>query len=190
MSADGKFRRLKAIFGNAVVFGIGWGVTGFLLWLVLREVGAVPRMSIIDGVGMSIRVGGMGFITGAAFPSIMRIAYGGKRLSEISWLRFGLVGAVITGLFVPTLMQTMNVLSGDGMVPFNLIRTDIVLAALLGGIAAALSLRLAQYADKLFPDTFQDHLDRLEKQTDLTSGEAGVSTQRIRSAEYLGRDDS
>jgi hypothetical protein len=126
----------------------------------------------------------MGFITGAAFPSIMRLAYRGKRLSEISWVRFGIVGGIVTGLFVPVFMQTMNVLSGDGMVPLSLIGDDILLATVFGAGMAAFSLKLAQYADKRFPETFQDHYDRLERTTRLTAGDPNIPiTRRPRSAE-------
>lgn len=168
MSVDGRFRRIRAAIGNAFVFAAGWTLGGFIIWFVLRQAGAIPHLSILSGIGMSIRVGFMGFIAGAFFPAIMRLAYKGKRLSEINWLRFGLVGALITGLFVPTFMETMSVLTGGGWVPFSLIRGDIVLSALLGGLASAFSLKLAQYADRIFPDTFQNQLERLERQTLLT----------------------
>jgi hypothetical protein len=175
MAGEGRFRRLKGAIGNAFVFAAGWTITAFIVWLGLREAEFVPNLSILDGIGMSIRFGFMGFITGAVFPTFMRYAYSGKRLSETSWPKFALVAGLITGLFVPTFMQGMNVLSGDGMVDFSLIRMDIVAAALFGALAAGVSLKLAQYADKLFPETFQYHLDRLEEQTRLTAGDENFS---------------
>jgi hypothetical protein len=52
------------------------------------------------------------------------------------------------------------------------------------------SLKLAQYADKLFPDTFQYHLDRLEEQTRLTAGDADIASlnQRVKLGERLPED--
>lgn len=190
MAGEGRFRRIKGAIGNAFVFAVGWTVTGFLVWLLLRQARFVPNLSILDGIGMSIRVGVMGFITGAVFPTFMRYAYRGKRLSEISAGKFALVAGIITGLFVPTFMQVMNILSGDGMVPFALIRMDIVMAAAFGALAAGVSLKLAQYADKLFPDTFQYHLDRLEEQTRLTAGEGNfpVAERPANSRERLPKD--
>ena len=170
MTTDGRFRRIKGAIGNAVAFGICWGIASFFLWFLLRQAGILPKLSILSGIGMSIRIGFMGGIAGLVFPSIMRLAYHGRRLAEISWLRFGLIGGIITGLFVPTFMETASVLTGGGLVPFSLIGTDIILAAVLGAIAAAFSLKIAQYAEARFPETFQDHLDRLERATQLTSG--------------------
>jgi len=193
MSVDGRFRRIRGALGNALVFAVGWSIAAFATWVVLRQARLVPPLSVLDGIGMSLRFGVMGFITGAAFPSIMRLAYRGKRLSEISWVRFGIVGGIVTGLFVPAFMQTMNVLSGDGMVPLALIGSDIVLAAGFGAGVAALSLKLAQYADRRFPETFQDHYDRLERMTVLTAGDPDFPiTRRSRSAEFsesTRRDD-
>lgn len=173
MAEYGWRQRLKGAIGNAFVFAAGWTVAGFITWLALRTIQVIPPLSMLDGLGMSIKVGFMGFIVGAIFPSIMRLIYAGRRLSEISALRFGFVGALVVGLFVPSFMIGMNLLTGD-TVPFALIRGDIVYSALFGGIAAGLSVKLAQYADKLFPETFQHHLDRLEKMTELTAGEAEI----------------
>lgn len=185
MADDGKFRRIRGALGNAVVFAVGWSIAAFALWALLRQARVVPQISLLSGIGIAIRFGVIGFITGAAFPSIMRLVYRGKRLSEISWVRFGIVGGIVTGLFVPAFMQTMNFLSGDGMVPFALIRGDILWTAALGGLAASLSLKLAQYADRRFPDTFQYHLDRLERKTRLTAGDTDIPiTHRSRSAEF------
>src|SRR4051794_28579326 len=111
MSTDGRFRRIRGALGNAVVFAVGWTAGAFALWLVLRQARILPQISILSGVGIAVRFGVMGFITGAIFPSAMRLAYRGKRLSEISWVRFGIVGGIVTGLFVPTFMEVMSALS-------------------------------------------------------------------------------
>lgn len=184
MLIDGRFKRIRGALGNALVFSVGWFVAAFATWLILRQARVVPPLSVLDGIGMAIRCGVMGFITGAAFPSIMRLAYRGKPLSEISWVRFGIVGGIVTGLFVPAFMQTMNFLSGDGMVPLSLIGSDIVMAAGFGAGMAALSLRLAQYAHTRFPDTFEDQVDRMEEKIRLTGTERDTGfTRRSRSAE-------
>lgn len=184
MVAEGRFRRIRGALGNAVVFAVGWSIAAFVLWLPLRQAQLVPQISFLSGAGIAIRFGLMGFITGAAFPTLMRLVYGRKHLSEISWVRFGIAGGIVTGLFVPTFMQSMNVLSGDGMVPFALIRLDILWTAVLGALVASISIKLAQYAEKLFPETFQYHLDRLERITRLTAGERDIPVvQRPRPAE-------
>src|SRR3954469_8348298 len=193
MSTDERFRRIRGVFGNAVVFAVGWTVGAFTLWLVLRQARIVPHLSILSGVGIAVRFGVMGFITGAIFPGVMILAYRGRRLSEIGWVRFGIVGGIVTGLFVPTFMEVMNVLSGGGGVPMRLIRLDIVLAAGLGAVMAAFSLKLAQYVSARFPDTFQSHVDRMERKIRLTSGGPDLPiTRPSRSADLseLPRRDS
>jgi hypothetical protein len=178
MAVDGRYRRIKGAIGNAFAFAVCWSIAAFILWFPLRQLGILPKISILSGVGIAIRIGVMGFITGAAFPSIMRVAYRGKHLAEISWVRFGIVAGIITGLFVPTFMETMSVLTGGGIVPFSLIRLDIIWCAVLGAIAAALSLKIAQYAERRLPETFQDHLDRLERTTLLASGVQDLPVKR------------
>ena len=49
----------------------------------------------------------------------------GKQLSEISWVRFWIGGFILAGLFVPAYLQTMNVITGGGLVPWNLVFDDI-----------------------------------------------------------------
>lgn len=56
-------------------------------------------------------------------------------------------------------MQAMNLLSGRGLVPWNLIDGDIVLATVFGGIAAAGSMRLAEWADAIGPGPSRDELE-------------------------------
>ena len=159
--AGDRWRRLKGALGNAFVFAVGWTVGAFILWLLLRQANVVPHLNMLSGVGMSIRFGVVGFITGFVFPTLMRFIYRGHRLQEISWWKFGLAGALVAGIFVPTWMQTMNILTGGGGVPFALIRGDILSTALLGGVASAISIKLAQYADRIFPDTVHEQFERI-----------------------------
>jgi hypothetical protein len=159
--AGDRWRRLKGAFGNAFVFAFGWTIGAFIIWLVLRSAGVVPPLDVLSGIGMSIRFGFVGFLTGFCFPTFMRLIYRGHRLQEISWWKFGLAGGLIAGIFVPTWMQTMNILTGGGGVPFALIRMDIVATAFLGAVASAISIKLAQYADKIFPDTVHEQFERI-----------------------------
>lgn len=104
MADERRFRRIKGAIGNAFVFAAGWTVTGFIVWLALRQAQIVPPLSILDGIGMSIRVGFMGFITGAVFPTLMRYAYSGRRLSEINAGKFALVAGLITAVSAACLL--------------------------------------------------------------------------------------
>lgn len=191
MAVD-RWRRLKGALGNAFVFAVGWSVGAFLLWFPLRQAGILPHIRVIDGIGIAIRFGVVGFITGFVFPTLMRFLYKGHRLQEISWWKFGIAGGIVAGLFVPTWMQTMNILTGGGGVPFALIRMDIVWTALLGAVASAISLRLAQYADKLFPATVHEQFERIAENIERlqapTHTETPKKERRIRDLLLRRRD--
>ena len=145
MSDEGRFRRLKAIFKSAVVWGFSWGALGTVVAALMRLGDDIsPAFAVLDGIGMGIRIGFMGGLAGAAFSAFISLAYRGKSLRDISAAKFGLGGAIFAGAFVPVFMQTMSVISGGGFVPFDLINTDIIYSALFGGITAAGTMWLAK----------------------------------------------
>jgi hypothetical protein len=146
--------------GNALVWGIGWCGLAFAVLATLRVAGILPADASWAGVlGLAVRFGIVGFIAGGAFATFIRLRYRGRRLSEISWVRFGMAGGVVTGLFVPAFLQTMNLLSGDGLVPWALVLDDALTTAVLGGAAAGGSLRLAQRAEAALAGGTQDRVD-------------------------------
>jgi hypothetical protein len=164
--------RLRATIRNSLVWGVAWGTFGSAVAAVIRMIDKIPfGNALLDGLGMGIRIGVMGAIAGAAFFAYISVAYRGKRLSEISWLRFGLGGAIVAGLFVPAFLQTMNLLSGGGLVPWHLVLDDSVYSALFGGITAAGTMILAQRDEAAHPVTVQELLDRMERES-LGAGEA------------------
>jgi hypothetical protein len=142
-------RRVRGAVKNAVVWGVAWSALAFVTILALRTLGVVVPFWIdwLDALGMSLRLGVMGGITGGAFSLFISQIYRGRRLSEISWARFGVGGGILAGLFVPTVLLMANLLTGGGVLPFDAIRSDIVIAALFGGIAAGGSMWLAQRAE-------------------------------------------
>jgi hypothetical protein len=141
----GRLKRLKAVFRNAVVWGVTWGVLGTMWATLMRLSDSIPfGQALVDGIGMGIRIGIGGGLVGAVFAAIISIAYRGKNLAEISPAKFGLGAAIFSGAFVPAVMQATNLLSGSGFVPFDLINTDILYSALFGGITAAGTMALAK----------------------------------------------
>jgi len=187
MGDGNKFTRLRATFRNSVVWGAIWGTIGTGIAAAMRLADRIPfGHALLDGLGMGIRIGFMGAIAGAVFFAFMSLAYRGKRLSEISWVRFGVGGAVVAGLFVPFFLQAMNLLTGGAMVPWRLVTDDLVLAAVFGGITAAGTMLIAQRDEAAHPVTVQELLDRME-QDSLGAGEATGyrKTERERSAERL-----
>jgi hypothetical protein len=146
MNAKNIVRRLAGAAKNAVVWGVTWSALAFTTILGLRTVGVMvpPEIGVLDAVGMAIRVGSAGGIAGGVFAVLISLFYGGRRLSEISWVRFGVGGAVVAELFILAFFAIPGLLSGDGFPPLADIGSDLVMAAVFGGIAAGASMWLAQ----------------------------------------------
>src|SRR5215212_5065771 len=161
MPVENKFTRLRGIFRNSVVWGVAWGTFGTAVTSVVRIIDKIPLgYALLDGLGMGIRIGVVGAITGAAFFAYISAAYRGKRLSEISWLRFGIAGLIVAGLFVPFTLQALNLFTGGPQVPWSLLWDDFVLSAAFGGITAAGTMILAQRHEAAHPVTVEELLDR------------------------------
>jgi hypothetical protein len=171
MPNEKRFTRLRATFRNSLVWGVVWGGLGSVIATAMRLIDKIPfGYAVLDGIGMGIRIGFMGAIAGAAFFAFISVAYRGKRLSEISWLRFGLGASIVVGLFVPAFLQTMNLLSGGPLVPWHLVFDDLILSAVFGGITAGGTMLLAQRNEAAYPVTVEQLLDRMESES-LGAGE-------------------
>ena len=183
MADEQKPSRWRGIIKNAVVWGAGWGVLGTAVATVFRLNDNIKLpFALLDGIGMGVRIGFMGGIVGAVFAAFISIAYRGKRISEINWLRFGLGAFILAGLFVPTFIQVMRLLTGGGLAPFSDINGDMLYSALFGGITAAGTMKLAQMDEKKNPVTAEQLLDRME-QSSLGPGEASVFQPRDQARE-------
>jgi len=91
MSSESRFPRLRAALRNAAVWAVGWGAIGTVVASTMRIIDKIPLgWALVDGLGMGIRIGVMGAIAGTAFFAFIAAAYRGKRLSEISWVLFGI----------------------------------------------------------------------------------------------------
>jgi hypothetical protein len=162
MDTENLFRRLRGAVGNAVVWGAGWATLGFAVFATLKVAGILPaEASWLDAVTLAAKLGIIGGVAGTAFSAVVGLLYRGRRLSDISAVRFGAGGALMAGLFVPAFFQVMNLLTGDGLVPMGLVLDDILWAMAFGGIAAGASLTLAQRADTLLPGSSQDRSNLL-----------------------------
>src|SRR5688572_15358272 len=95
-------RRLAGAVKNGVVWGAAWFALGFVTIIGLRTIGVAvaAEVSVLDAIGMAVRVGIFGGITGGVFAAFISLAYRGWRLSDISRVRFALGGAVVAELFM------------------------------------------------------------------------------------------
>jgi hypothetical protein len=176
MSSENRFTRLRAAFSNSLTCGVIWGGLGTVVATGMRLIDKIPfGNAVLDGLGMGIRIGFIGGIAGAAFFTFISLLYRGKRLSEISWVRFGIGAAVLTGLFVPAFLQTMNLVSGGELVPWSLVFDDLVFSAVFGGVTAAGTMLLAQRHEAAHPVTVHELLERMERDV---LGEGAPATYR------------
>jgi len=149
MSAGNVRRLLTGVVRNGVVWGVAWFALAFVTILVLRTIGVIvpATIGVLDAVGMGIRIGVVGGIAGGVFAAFIHWFYRGRRLSEINWVRFGLGGAIVAELFMLAFFAITNLASGSGFPRLDDILSDLVIAAVFGGIAAGGSMWLAQRAE-------------------------------------------
>ena len=178
------WRRLRGAIGNAVVWGGAWAASAMVMFGVLRVTGVLSQGNVGDALFVAARFSVVGAIASVAFSGVVRLLYRGRRLWEISWLRFGVGGAVVGGVFVTAVIVANRILSGEPMLPLANLLTNGVMAAAFGGIAAAGSLRLAQRAEALIPGRSDDRLAGLPEVDQLIAGDPAAEpvNQRSRSA--------
>jgi hypothetical protein len=169
MCGDFRLKRLRGLVKNALVWGAGWSALALAVITALRLTGVMPGGSWREALGLAARFGIVGAAAGAAFSTVIGLAYHGRRLREISWVRFGIAGAVVTGVFVPLFLQAMNLLSGDGVVPWRLVLDDALWTAVFGGVVAGGTLKLAQRGEALAGGTLKDQLEGSESVDRLTA---------------------
>lgn len=146
-------RTWRAVIGNAAVWGTAWAGLALSGMFGLRAVGLIPSsLRFIDLLGMALRIGFVGGLVGMAFATYLRFVHRGRRLADLSAVRIGIGIGIATGILVPSLMQLSSLATGGGLVPWGLIDGDIVMVTLFGGIAAGVSVRLAQLASRIVPD--------------------------------------
>ena len=167
-------RRVRGAIGNAAVWGACWAGLTTVTLTTLKLVGAFGQELIwLDIIGMAIKIGIFGGFASGAFSLLLPLIFRRKRLSEISWVRFGLLGGVVMGVFVPLFMQSMNVVFGDGPIARNLIDTHLILSTVFGAVTAGGSLRLAQYAERKLPGESAAQFEAADNMNALSSGDEG-----------------
>ena len=191
---ENKFRGLRAVLRNAVTWGAAWAVAGGAVVAVLTLFNPGPGVgslvervgtALLSGIGWGVRFGIAGAVIGTAFSSVIRLRYRGRRLADISPMRFAIVGAVVGGVGVPLYLQAMNVLFGDGLIAWGLVLDDARWATVFGAAAAAGSILLARRADAHQQRTHPDQLEGVDGLDALPAAEQPATSirQRSRSAQ-------
>lgn len=156
MNMENTIRRIRGAVGNAVVWGTAWAGLGLVAFAALKLTDTLPAsVSWLDSLVIAGRLGMVGGIAGGAFSAFIGLVYRGRRLAEISAMRFGAGGGLMAGLFVPAFMTFGRLVSGDGFLPLQPLLVDGLLATVFGGVAAGVSMKLAQRADPLLPRASQ-----------------------------------
>lgn len=153
-------RRLRGAVGNALVWGGAWFVSALAIFGVLRLIGVAQSGSLEGAVRAAAMFAVMGTIAGGVFSMFIGLRYRGRRLSEISWVRFGISGGIVTGLFVPSFIVVMRFLSSDPFLPVRFLLFNGAVGAVLGGVAAGATLKLAQVGDKFLPGRERDRREQ------------------------------
>lgn len=149
MSIESIIRRVTGAAKNAVVWGAAWFTLAMAVFGVSHITGFGPaHVSLLDAIGMSLRIGVMGGITGGAFSAFIGAFYHGRRLSEIDWVRFGVGGAIVGGFFVGTFLVSGNLLTGGALPALRNILDDIIIGTGFGGVTAAATMWLAQRGER------------------------------------------
>lgn len=194
MGLESIIRRVTGAVKNAVVWGAAWFLLAMGVFGVAYVTGVGPdHVSLLDAIGMSVRIGVMGGITGGAFSAFIGIFYRGRRLSEINWVRFGIGGAVVGGSFVGAFLVAANLLTGGGLSVLRSIVGDIFIGAGFGAATAAATMWLAQRAERVSGTSELEiearDLERLKGEDPLANLDARVaSAARQRERDAARRD--
>ncbi len=162
-------RRLRGGLGLAVAWGVCWSAVTLAVHVGLAILG--DGFSWSDAWRAAARNGVVGGLVSVAFSGVVGLLYRGRRLSDISWVRFGAGGAIVAGLMLPAIMLLGRTISGDGPLPMEKWIASALVAAAFGGVAAGASMKLAQRGAPRLPAGSQGQLDDTERAERLGSGD-------------------
>ena len=133
-------RRIRGAIGMGVTWATGWGLVGGAFGLAL----AVLLPSVF-GLGVIAQVAGVwagaGFLGGAVFSSVLRLADGRRRFDELSLARFAALGGMGGGLVGAVMWGAGDVLAVQAVA--------VGIGTLLGAASAAGALVIARRADDM-----------------------------------------
>jgi hypothetical protein len=140
---SGGLRRIRGAIGMGLTWAAGWAPIGAVLGAVLHLV--LPGSPLGLGSVMALNavsLAALGFVGGAVFSAILRVAEGRRRFDQLSLPRFAAWGAV-GGLILGGAAATIGMWGGGWLLGTGMMGA----ATILGAVSAAGSLALARGAD-------------------------------------------
>src|SRR5688500_7172712 len=101
-------RRIRGAVGMGLTWSAGWALVGVLIELIMEFLTGLPMGCLVDVWVPALAV--PGFLGGAVFSTVLRIAEARGRFDELSLPRFGAWGAV-GGLLLGVLAVAAGVAS-------------------------------------------------------------------------------
>ncbi len=161
-------RWTRGALGNALAWGVVWAGFG----LVFGLISSISRPYMLAHLpGFALVIGALGAFFGGSFAAFISANFRGGSVDELSPARFAFGGALVTIPF--TLLLGAYVQSWNGWIFFSELIVPVAVPAVLGGLTAYSTVKLAQRA---LPEVRST--DRLD---------SGISTEAGRPAEAANR---
>lgn len=130
---------------HALLWAAAFGLIGSMIAaLVVLDTPPEAAPGWLFIASLIVRFALFGLVCGTVFWWLTGLLFQRTRFAHFGRLPVFLGGALGTAVFVPLFMQTMNLLSGDGLVAWRLVLDDSVWAFFFGGVAALGSLELVR----------------------------------------------
>ena len=146
-------RWIRGALGNALAWGVVWAGFG----LVFGLISSISRPYMLAHLpGFALVIGALGAFFGGSFAAFISANFRGGSVDELSPARFAFGGALVTIPFT-LLLGAYIQSSWNGWIFFSDLIVPVAIPAVLGGLTAYSTVKLAQRA---LPE---DHpTDRLE----------------------------
>lgn len=135
-------KRIRGALGVGLTWAAVWGMFGAVLGIVM----GFPEFGFDVALFFAWRDAGMGFVGGATFASLLRLAEGRRRFDELRLPRFAAWGGLGGFIIGAGYLGAWWLLSGIG--PDAAAVQWLATPTLLGAASASGSLALARAADE------------------------------------------
>ena len=134
--------RIRGAMGMGLTWAEAWAPLGAVTGLITGVVLGLPLGTVV--ANYALLLGGLGFLGGTIFSTVLSIAEGRHRFDQLSLPRFVAWGA-LGGLMLGGLAVTVGIL-GPGLTVLDAVIVGV--STLLGAGSAAATLALARAADE------------------------------------------